>query len=186
MNLINSLICYNPHDSNLSVRTVPCDYISLKSNESKPHCTIWIYIYIYIHTIGCVTDCSLSFLFLFLSHHRSPSSCCCLQSAWCWTWRAPSCPVRTLSWSTLWRIVNWWGTLTYDKPTRKTKDLASPCPHSSIQCLDLHSAHDGPGILSVFFYHFISSIDFFQQISLLTCHHSNWLIHFFLSVFLRI
>lgn len=40
--------------------------------------------------------------------HRSLSSCCCLLCVWCWTSLEPSCPVRTPSWSTLWRTVSWW------------------------------------------------------------------------------
>lgn len=39
---------------------------------------------------------------------RSRSSCCCLRCVWCWTWRDPSSPARTHSWSTRWKTVNWW------------------------------------------------------------------------------
>lgn len=39
---------------------------------------------------------------------RSRSSCCCRRCVWCWTWRDPSSPARTPSWSTRWKTVNWW------------------------------------------------------------------------------
>lgn len=47
--------------------------------------------------------------------HRSHSSCCCLQCVWCSTWRALSCPARTLSLSTPWMTVSWWDQMDTDQ-----------------------------------------------------------------------
>lgn len=54
---------------------------------------------------------------------RSHSSCCCLPCVWCSTWRDPSSPARTLSWSTRWKTVNWWDQRNF-----------SPPPHCPVVC----------------------------------------------------
>lgn len=123
------------------------------------------------------TTDSLSFLLsLSLSHHRSPSSCCCLQSAWCWTWRAPSCPVRMLSSSTRWRIVNWWATWKSDgmrfSPFIPT---AHSVPHPLFS-----SCCSGDPFIDFIYWFFLNVL-----ISLLNCHDDNWQIHFLSFYFFK-
>lgn len=77
-------------------------------------------------------------LFVFLCH-RSHSSCCCPLCVSCSTWRAPSCPARTLSWSTLWRSVSWWDPLDFNQSKVWTHLLIElnekVCPNFDWYCM---------------------------------------------------